>query len=272
MMTTAESGCTVLLVEDVAVNRRVAAAFLAKQGHGVVEAVSGSQALDAVEQRYFDLILLDIRLPDMDGVDVAGRIRAHTDPLKASVPILALTANVFPDDIKRYRDVGMNGVVAKPIQLDQFRLTISTILQPSSAAATAEESCQVPEPALRDGVVLDHEFIKDRLTTLGEGTFLAILRIGQRSVAEALVGVEQSLATGKALSLAKAAHRLAGAASNFGYAGLFSLSQQIERLAESQAVGAQGQAFALAGTVPTVQDATDAALRDWLAAQGLSLS
>jgi CheY-like chemotaxis protein len=269
------SGHTVLLVEDVAVNRRVAAAFLAKQGHHVVEAVSGQDALSAVEYQDFSLILLDIRLPDMDGVDVAAHIRSHKDCAKAEVPILALTANVFPDDIKRYRAVGMNGVVAKPIQLDQFRMTVAAILDPqaggdqgTSASANVAD-CE--ESPFACGQVLDTAFIAERLATLGTDTFIAILRIGERSVSEALEGVEKAVQGGSAGTLAKAAHRLAGAASNFGYAGLFTLARRLEEQADSANPESQTAAFSAAQAVGPLAQETRRALTAWLDQQGLAL-
>jgi CheY-like chemotaxis protein len=269
------SGHTVLLVEDVAVNRRVAAAFLAKQGHHVVEAVSGQEALSAVESQDFSLILLDIRLPDMDGVDVAAHIRAHKDGTKAEVPILALTANVFPDDIKRYRAVGMNGVVAKPIQLDQFRMTVAAILDPPDLAASAivpEAETESDTSPFASGQVLDSAFIAERLATLGTDTFLAILRIGERSVSEALEGVEKALLGSSAATLAKAAHRLAGAASNFGYAGLFTLARSLEEQADSPDPARQKAAFEAARAVTPLAEETQRALTMWLEQQGLVLA
>ncbi|GAB3452424.1 response regulator [Insolitispirillum peregrinum] len=257
----------VLLVEDVLVNRRVAAAFLTRQGYRVSEAVTGGEALDMSAAERFDLILLDIRLPDMDGVDVASRIRAFPDPLRAQVPILALTANVFPDDIKRYRAAGMNGVVAKPIQLEQFRMAVTSVLQSTPVVVSVDSG---GTSALRgDEAALDEDFIAERLRTLGRSTFDTILQLGKRSIAGAVADVAATCDQGEQapLALAKAAHRLAGAASNFGFRGLFLLGQKIETLADPRDGGKpQGQAAATAAaTVPMVYEQTLQELDSWLA-------
>lgn len=255
---------TVLLVEDVAVNRRVAAAFLAKQGFCVVEAVTGAGALEQIAAAVFDLVLLDIRLPDMDGVDVAAHIRAQADPQKAQTPILALTANVFPDDIERYRSAGMNGVVAKPIQHDQFRLAVASVLQstPIVASVAVETSGGSASP-------LDEAFIEERRRTLGQGTFDTILQLGRRSVAAAVeeVNAARSLTGDNMMPLAKAAHKLAGAASNFGFQGLFVLGQRIENLADPRGNGpSQPEAArAEAAAVPELYQQTLKDLEAWLA-------
>lgn len=267
----------VLLVEDVAVNRRVAAAFLAKQGHCVVEAVTGQDALDLVDQDLFDLILLDIRLPDMDGVDVAAQVRRHVDGARASIPILALTANVFPDDIKRYRDVGMNGVVAKPIQLAQFRLAVETVLKvrdsdPKSVSETLpKEPAEPTRPmGFSETGLLDQGFIAERLETLGRETFLSILKLGLRTTQAAAQDV---VATGDqqgaANVLGKAAHRLAGASSNFGFAALFTFAQTVERLAETGTDPQVTQARTLAADGLTICHQTHAAVESWLAERGV---
>lgn len=266
---------TVLLVEDVAVNRRVAAAFLSKNGYAVVEAVTGTEALEKAHGQDFDLILLDIRLPDMDGVDVAAQIRSFSHSQRAQTPILALTANVFPDDIRRYRNAGMNGVVAKPIQLDQFRAAVASLLHnapvvvPAVGRNVTSDSQQASGIVLL-GMVLDKDFIAERRRTLGPATFDAILQLGRRSMASAVQEVAEAAALGQEagapLALAKAGHKLAGSASNFGFSGLFALGQQIETLADPRD-GSEPQwlvAVQAAARVPDLHRQTLDALENWL--------
>ncbi|MDB5236533.1 MAG: hypothetical protein JWR44_3526 [Hymenobacter sp.] len=107
-------GARVLLVEDNAVNREVAQLLL--EGHGVVvdEAASGIEALELFEQRRYDVVLMDIQMPGMNGLEATARIRAHANPVKAATPILALTANAFRADAERYAAAGMNDTLPKP--------------------------------------------------------------------------------------------------------------------------------------------------------------
>jgi PAS domain S-box-containing protein len=108
------SGLRVLVVEDNATNRLVATAMLGQLGAEVETANDGAEGVAAVERTDFDLIFMDIQMPVMDGVEATRRIRAMPAP-KCSVPIVATTANVMPEQLATYRQSGINGVVAKPI-------------------------------------------------------------------------------------------------------------------------------------------------------------
>lgn len=104
----------ILLVEDTDINRRVAGALLRRDGHEVVEAVNGREAVERVSERQFDVVLMDLHMPEMDGLEAARRIRAMADPAKAAVPIIALTANAMPEEQTHCRAAGIDGLVLKP--------------------------------------------------------------------------------------------------------------------------------------------------------------
>ncbi|RYU77922.1 ATP-binding protein [Hymenobacter persicinus] len=103
-----------LLVEDNEINRVVARMLLEEWGIELDEAEDGPAALLRLEQNTYDLVLMDIQLPGMNGMVVTGAIRQHADPVKANVPIMALTANAFLSDTEQYLAAGMNDCVAKP--------------------------------------------------------------------------------------------------------------------------------------------------------------
>lgn len=104
----------VLLVDDNEVNRKVASTFLSLQGAVIVEAVNGIGALNQLEQSAFDLVLLDIQMPIMDGVETIKRIRTTKEDW-CSIPVIALTADAMQGDREKYLDLGMNGYISKPI-------------------------------------------------------------------------------------------------------------------------------------------------------------
>ena len=126
------SGRRVLLVDDIAMNRDVIGGFLCAAGHVAVLAESGREAVRLASEQTFDLILMDVRMPDMDGLEATRRIRALPAP-HGKVPILALTAYAFPDQIVQTRDAGMDGHVTKPVDY-------ATLL----SAITAATSCTMP--------------------------------------------------------------------------------------------------------------------------------
>ncbi|WP_331056869.1 response regulator [Hymenobacter sp.] len=121
-------GARVLLVEDNPVNREVAQLLL--EGHGVVvdEAASGIEALVLFEQYRYDVVLMDIQMPGMNGLEATARIRAHANPVKAATPILALTANAFRADAEKYAAAGMNDTLPKPFDEAELLSKIASLM------------------------------------------------------------------------------------------------------------------------------------------------
>ena len=114
-------GKRILLVDDVELNREIAQAILDEAGMQTETAVNGEEALhmlEAAESGYFDLVLMDIMMPVMDGYEATRRIRELPDTTNARIPIIAMTANAFEEDKKAAFAAGMNAHLAKPFQID----------------------------------------------------------------------------------------------------------------------------------------------------------
>jgi two-component system, sensor histidine kinase and response regulator len=105
----------VLLAEDNAVNQRVAVRFLEKQGHTVVVASDGMKALEALAKQRFDVVLMDVQMPVMDGVEATAAIREKEKATGIHIPIIAMTAHAMTGDRERFLASGMDGYVSKPI-------------------------------------------------------------------------------------------------------------------------------------------------------------
>lgn len=132
----ASSRMRVLVAEDNAVNRTVLAEILSQLGLDAVFVEDGGQALQAFEAEPWDLMLMDVQMPVLDGETAIAEIRRkENDAGAAPTPIIALTANVLPQQVLRYRNGGANGVVAKPIDIRQLADAIGDCL-PSGDAAT----------------------------------------------------------------------------------------------------------------------------------------
>ena len=129
----------ILLVEDLPMNREIASAMLARSGHAVQCADSGEKALLLAAAQDFDLVLMDIQMPGMDGVEATRRIRALPGP-RGRVPVLAMTANTLPQQIRSYRDAGMDGHVAKPLRQALLDRAIASVAGEGSEAAEARET------------------------------------------------------------------------------------------------------------------------------------
>ena len=130
-------GRRVLLVEDNAVNREVAQLLL--EGHGVLvdEAASGIEALERFEQNRYDVILMDIQMPGMNGLEATARIRAYPDASRAATPILALTANAFRADAEKYAAAGMNDTLPKPFDEAELLAKLASLIASTERTAGA---------------------------------------------------------------------------------------------------------------------------------------
>ena len=116
----------VLVVEDNAVNQLLMDKMLERLGHSCRIAANGHEALVAVDEDTFDVVLMDIQMPVMDGMEATRAIRARTDAV-ARVPIIALSANVLPDDVARYLAIGMDGHLPKPLTLTALHEALAPV-------------------------------------------------------------------------------------------------------------------------------------------------
>lgn len=117
-----------LLVEDLLINAMVARGILEKAGHSIALVRSGEQALELVRSARFDAVLMDMQMPDVDGLEATRRIRALPPPL-CQVPIVALTANVMSEDVAACLAAGMDGHLAKPIDVAALHAAIEAALE-----------------------------------------------------------------------------------------------------------------------------------------------
>ena len=119
-----------LLVEDNELNREIALEILGEYGFQIDSAENGVQAVEKVTASKpgdYDLVLMDIQMPLMDGYEATRRIRALENPALAGIPILAMTANAFDEDRKAAMDCGMNGFLSKPIQIEELIHTLQSV-------------------------------------------------------------------------------------------------------------------------------------------------
>lgn len=117
----------ILLAEDNLVNRKVISGMLNKNGHTVITAENGKIAVSKAAQQQFDIILMDIQMPEMDGLDATRLIR-KSSPYNSKTPIIALTADAFPEHHKHFKETGIDEIATKPIKWDLLETTIAILL------------------------------------------------------------------------------------------------------------------------------------------------
>jgi two-component system cell cycle response regulator DivK len=117
---------TILIVEDNEKNMKLVRDILQHQGHTTLEAVSGADGVRIAKEAKPDLVLMDIQLPDIDGITALRQIRA--EPLLDAMPVLAVSASVMPDEQQKIVTSGFDAFITKPINLKQFRDTVKLFL------------------------------------------------------------------------------------------------------------------------------------------------
>ncbi|MBQ4124717.1 MAG: response regulator, partial [Desulfovibrio sp.] len=123
----------VLLAEDVAVNAEIMTELLAMRGVAAEVAANGRIAVDMFESHgsgYYDAILMDMRMPEMDGIEATRAIRAMDRPDARKIPIIALTASAFDEDVRRSLDAGLDAHVSKPVEPETLFGTLQALMKP----------------------------------------------------------------------------------------------------------------------------------------------
>ncbi len=203
-------GCRILVVEDQDVNRLLVRLLLEANGATVAEAVNGPKALAwLVAHPPPTVVLMDIQMPGLSGVDTTRRIRAFSDPARAAVPIIALTANAFRSDVDRYLAAGMNACLTKPFEEADLMQLIASLAPTDRVRPPAPAAAPVPATATPAAAAAA---FPATLLKMGRGDADFARRIVGVFVAggpEALAGLRAAAAALDGAAAAALAHRLA---------------------------------------------------------------
>ena len=144
----------ILVAEDNMVNQKLAQRLLQKRGHTVRLANNGKEALDLLERESFDLVLMDVQMPEMGGFEATARIRAGEEGTGRHLPIIALTAHAMTGDRERCLGAGMDAYVSKPIQEKELRLAIESVIPEHSGESGVRPANESRPDETQDAAVL----------------------------------------------------------------------------------------------------------------------
>jgi signal transduction histidine kinase/DNA-binding response OmpR family regulator len=222
-----------LLAEDNAVNQKLAVTLLEKWGHIVVKANNGREAVAAHQRQPFDVVLMDVQMPEMDGFEATAAIRAWENRTALHTPIVAMTAHAMKGDREHCIEKGMDGYVSKPLQPQ----ALFDVLQVLAPAAATEPRPAVGEPAEREAPM-------EQASGIGFDEATALDRVGgDRDLLNELIGayrtespkwlsdISRAIPLGDAAALRLAVHTLKGALSIFGAADAVNAAQRLEQMA-----------------------------------------
>jgi signal transduction histidine kinase/CheY-like chemotaxis protein/HPt (histidine-containing phosphotransfer) domain-containing protein len=251
----------VLVADDNAINQRLLAGLLRSAGHRVTVAANGRKAVEAVMAEQFDIVLMDVQMPVMDGISATSRIRALPRP-KCDIPIIALTADALRGAAERYRGAAMDGYLSKPLSAAALFRTVNQF----AAEGRPRHSPADRMPMLDESTIetlrgfLSPDEIQALLTESLIDLDVRIRRLGIRVDAADTVGA------------AREAHDLVSVAGNCGALGLSDLARDIERACKQGIIADAAERFA------TLQDIAPSAigaltsLRDAMAEQAYEVS
>ena len=222
----------VLIAEDHPINRQVLAALLDGMGHHSHFVPTGDEALQAVQQQRFDLVLMDLHMPGLDGIEATRRIRALPDRTAATVPIVALTADAFTDTRERCLVAGMNDFLSKPVGREKLGALLRQLFGRGAGIepATPRDPMQSrPEADDPDTVRLIDPVQSDRLSqSLGADMHRRLLTEYFDQAGAVVDGLRKAVREAQPLELRMHAHTARGAALNLGLPSLAATAQTLQ--------------------------------------------
>lgn len=267
----------ILVVDDNTITRKVMVGFLEQGRHDIVTSSTAEDALKKINQDAFDLIFMDIELPGMKGNDATKILRDHGDPVKAALPVIAITGNIGKEDMEQYLAEGMTAVLPKPIDGDKLKSMVNEI-----AAKRFEREIKMPghqffdvslpddfdsfalppeseRPVIADGV-FNPDMLQSLKDAIGGVQLEELLTDLINKTDEILQQMDEATKLGDLPSLAARAHELKGMAGNFGLVEISTIAAQAEKKAKTNELDGLG---ALVGTLPDASVRAQTALKDW---------
>ena len=222
----------VLLAEDNPVNQRLVVRLMEKRGHMVVVTGNGKEALAALEDGQFDVVLMDVQMPELGGLEAAAIIRERERTTGAHMPIVAMTAHALKGDRERCLEGGMDAYVSKPIEARLLFEAIASVVPVNVPEANAAERL-VPEEARPNTDVFNSEGALAMLDG-DTGLFVELMKLFMSESVDLLEQIRDAIEQRDANRLERAAHSLKGSAAAFCGESTRAVAQKLE------AIGASG--------------------------------
>jgi two-component system, sensor histidine kinase and response regulator len=208
----------ILLAEDHPVNQKLAVRLLEKWGHSVLIANNGQEALEALERERFDLVLMDVWMPEMGGFEATQAIRERERETGGHLPVVAMTAHAMKGDRERCLEAGMDAYVSKPVQPEELLKVLQNLVP--EAPETGVES---------EAGVLDREELLQRM----DGDLELLRELAELFFAgypKKLTELREAITAGDAAVVERVAHSLKGSVGNFAAPAAFEAAEQLETM------------------------------------------
>jgi len=244
----------VLLVEDNEIGRIVVEGYLNHEGHKVTLAKDGFEAL-ALAEKHFDLILMDISMPGMDGIETTLRMHQVHKRLGLTVPIIAMSAHIFPEEVDSYLSSGLDGFVGKPIDPERLNELLLGVSQAQERLISMPNEVEVQ--------LVNEKLLNDDLSVLGKTCLLKMVSLFTQACNDNMEALEIARQQEDWVKLSDLAHNFKNAAGSLGLETLHQLVNQLE----SQAKHGQPTSIDLIlEDLPELVKVSQKALNNWSAA------
>ncbi|MCY4603831.1 MAG: response regulator, partial [Gemmatimonadetes bacterium] len=222
----------ILLAEDGVINQQVAVRLLEERGHSVEVVNNGRAAVERVAEQPFDVVLMDVQMPDMDGIEATAAIRQAETPTGGHIPIIAMTAHAMKGDRERFLAAGMDGYVAKPVRPHELYAAVEGL---HSALRSEIASADLPFEwdAALESVGGDEAMLRE----LAEMFFAECPKLMQQ--------IREHIAGADGPELRRAAHTLKGSAHVFGAEAAAEAAHRLEEIGREEAFADAEEALAL---------------------------
>jgi CheY-like chemotaxis protein len=227
----------ILLAEDSLVNQKDAVTLLEREGHIVVVANDGREAIEAFDSQEFDLILMDVQMPEMDGFEATAAIRIEERQTGKHIPIIAMTAYALKGDRERCLEAGMDGYVPKPIHGEELFDAIVAVI------GTSADTENPPKDTLPEEERFDWNNALEAVWGDSEMREL-VLETAAREAPLLLAAVRTAVDDGDAPALLHSAHTLKGLMRYFGENPAVNHAFELEMMGRNQDTGGAGQTLA----------------------------
>ena len=244
----------VLLVEDNDIGRIVVEGYLLHEGHTVTLAKDGFEALAHAEQ-HFDLILMDISMPGMDGVETTLRMHKVHKRLGLKIPIIAMSAHVFPQEVDSYLNSGMDGFVGKPIDPERLNELLLGVSQ------TQKRLISMPNEV--EAQLVNEKSLNDDLSVLSKACMLEMVHLFSQACSDNMAALDIARQQEDWVKLSELAHNFKNAAGSLGLETLHQLVNQLENQAKH---GQPTSIDLILEDLPELVRASQKALNNWSAA------
>lgn len=250
-------GLRILLAEDNLINRTLATNLLEKRGHSIVHAANGREAVEAARVGTFDLICMDVQMPEMDGLEATRRIREAERATGQHTPIAAMTAHAMSGDRERFLACGMDEYISKPLSRPELFALLERTAERRNPAANRLPAAPAAPANAETRLVFSREELLDQLDG-DEAVMRRMITLFHENTPGLLEDIRASIAGRRPEEVARSTHALLSSLGAVGASGARRITGQIEALAGGPEYGKMAELFAaLEGEVAAIDAALE---------------